>query len=241
MLEFKEFPKIARLSREICITEKIDGTNGVICITEEGEFLVGSRTRWIDEHTDNYNFWHWCMKNKEELLKLGVGTHFGEWWGSGIQRGYGLPKGERRFSLFNTGRWVKDKMQPLLEKQEYCPDCCYVVPILWTGIFDTAFIEGQLTMLKATGSKASPGFMQPEGIVIYHKAGNVMFKKTIEKDVEWKGKQQEKCDFCDKPATDKIDIANPYGIRVGVPICESCKEVCKATHYRSDCPIYKQN
>ena len=45
--EFQEFPKIARLSREAIITEKIDGTNGCVCITEDGQMLVGSRTRWI--------------------------------------------------------------------------------------------------------------------------------------------------------------------------------------------------
>jgi hypothetical protein len=37
------------------------------------------------------------------------------------------------------------------------------------------------------GSKAAPGFMKPEGIVVFHVAGNVGFKKTIEKDEEPKG------------------------------------------------------
>jgi hypothetical protein len=192
-MEFRKFNKISRLSRECIVTEKIDGTNGVICITEEGEFLIGSRRRWIDEHTDNHNFWHWATENKAELLKLGVGTHYGEWWGSGIQRGYNLPKGEKRFSLFNSGRWVKktsDSIPPLAEKQEYCPDCCYVVPILYTGIFDTLIIDGLLQIMKEQGSRASVGFMKPEGVVIYHKAGNLYFKKTIEKDDEWKGKTQ---------------------------------------------------
>jgi len=191
MKEFIEFKKIPRLNRECVISEKIDGTNGVIYIGEDDEFLVGSRSRWIDEHTDNHNFWHWAIDNREELLKLGTGVHYGEWWGSGIQRGYDLPKGEKRFSLFNTGRWVKDYNQPLLEKQEYCPECCYVVPILWTGIFNTFGIEETLKELKETGSVASKGFMQPEGIVIYHKQGNLYFKKTIEKDEEWKGKSNE--------------------------------------------------
>ena len=45
MKEFREFAKISRLSRECIITEKIDGTNGVIYIGEDGEFLIGSRTR----------------------------------------------------------------------------------------------------------------------------------------------------------------------------------------------------
>jgi len=31
--EFREFPKMARLSRECVITEKLDGTNGQVCIT----------------------------------------------------------------------------------------------------------------------------------------------------------------------------------------------------------------
>jgi hypothetical protein len=188
MVEFVEFQKIPRLSRECIITEKIDGTNGVIYIGEAGEFLVGSRSRWIDEHTDNFNFWHWAMAHKEELLKLGIGTHYGEWWGSGIQRRYGLLNGEKRFSLFNVGRWVEDRTQPLLEKQEYCPECCYVVPILFVGMFDTLAVWNALEELKFKGSQASKGFMRPEGVVIYHKQGRLLFKKTIEKDDEYKSK-----------------------------------------------------
>jgi hypothetical protein len=194
-MEFVEFKKIPRLSREVVVTEKIDGTNGVIYIGEDGEFLIGSRTRWIDVHTDNHGFANWATEHKEELLKLGIGTHYGEWWGSGIQRGYNLPKGEKRFSLFNCGRWVKktaDSIPPLAEKQEYCPDCCDVVPILWTGIFDTLLIDGLLQTMKEQGSRVSPGFMNPEGIVIYHRAGNLMFKKTIEKDNEFKSAEKKR-------------------------------------------------
>ncbi len=203
-VEFQEFRKIPRLSREIVITEKIDGTNGVIYIGEQGEFLVGIRSRWIDEHTDNHNFWHWATDNKQELLKLGSGFHYGEWWGSGIQRGYGLPKGEKRFSLFNTQRWCLFNEEPKLisidsktkvkKWQERAPACCSIVPILYTGDWFNS-VDGdseyapvwELMKLRLHGSKASPGFMSPEGIVIYHKAGNVLFKKTIEKDEEHKG------------------------------------------------------
>ena len=46
-IPFVEFPKMPRLSREIIITEKIDGTNASVTITEDGQFLTGSRTRWI--------------------------------------------------------------------------------------------------------------------------------------------------------------------------------------------------
>jgi hypothetical protein len=188
--EFKTFNKIARLSRDIVITEKIDGTNGLIFIDENNEIYAGSRNRWLDEHTDNHGFWHWVMENKEELKKLGPGYHYGEFWGNGIQRGYGLK--EKRFSLFNTKRWVKCEINgiSLKEKQEYCPICCYVVPILYEGLFDTTVIDGALVTLKINGSMASPDFMNPEGIVIYHKAGNVYFKKTILNDE--KGKSEDK-------------------------------------------------
>ena len=178
--EFKGFPKIARLAREIIVTEKIDGTNGVVYIDDDGMILPGSRTQWLID-SDNHGFRKWVEENSEELSKLGPGSHFGEWWGSGIQRGYGLPKGEKRFSLFNTSRWTDDAVRPT---------CCHVVPILYTGIFTTYFIEDALTQLKETGSRAAPGFMKPEGVVIFHPQGNVGFKKTIEKDEEYKGKQK---------------------------------------------------
>ncbi len=89
-LEFHAFDKIARLSRECVITEKIDGTNASVFIGENGEFLTGSRTRWITPDDDNYGFSHWAHDHKAELLELGPGHHFGEWWGEGCQRNYGL-------------------------------------------------------------------------------------------------------------------------------------------------------
>jgi len=180
MKEFEKFSKIPRLSRECVITEKIDGTNGVIYINEEeGEFLVGSRKRWITPEDDNYGFARWVDENKEELLKLGSGTHFGEWWGQGIQRRYDMDK--KVFSLFNTHRWSDDLIRP---------KCCSVVPILATGDFNTNLIEGTLNFLEKYGSEASPGFMNPEGIVIYHTQGNLMFKKTIKNDESPKSNQK---------------------------------------------------
>ncbi len=125
------------------------------------------------------------------MLKLGPGRHFGEWWGSGIQRGYGLQKGEKRFSLFNVGRWALHgtlpkrlpSSDPLVEKfQEVLPEICSLVPELYRGPFDTQKIDEVLNYLKINGSCASKGFMKPEGIVIFHVAGNLGFKKTIEKD-----------------------------------------------------------
>ena len=189
--EFMEFPKIARLSREMIITEKIDGTNAQVCIAEDGSIIAGSRTRWITPQSDNYGFAKWVEDNKQDLIKLGVGRHFGEWWGSGIQRGYGLTNGDKRFSLFNVVRWCLYGFEPQriitgdprIEKyQDILPKCCGLVPILYRGLFDTTKVDEVLWDLKITGSRASEGFMRPEGVVVYHVAGNIGFKKTIEKD-----------------------------------------------------------
>ena len=190
-LEFQEFPKMARLSREIIITEKLDGTNAQILITEYGDIFVGSRTRWITPQDDNYGFAKWVEENKSEILKLGAGRHFGEWWGGGIQRGYGLKKDDKRFSLFNVSRWALHGTEPKriltadprIEKyQDVLPEGISLVPELYRGNFDTQKINDVLSDLKTSGSYASNGFMKPEGIVIFHIAGNVGFKKTIEKD-----------------------------------------------------------
>jgi hypothetical protein len=175
--EFIGWPKIARLSREIIVTEKLDGTNAAVVILEDGDIYAQSRTRVIVPGDDNFGFAAWVEANKAELLKLGPGRHFGEWWGRGIQRNYGLT--ERRFSLFNVSRWGDPAVRPA---------CCHVVPTLYRDLFDTASIQVVLNTLRVYGSHAAPGFMNPEGIIAFHTAANTMFKKTLDKDDEPKGK-----------------------------------------------------
>jgi RNA ligase len=171
MLDFVGFGKIPRLNRDCVITEKIDGTNAQICITPEGDFLVGSRTRWITPEDDNAGFARWAYENKEELMKLGVGHHFGEWWGQKIQRTYGLS--EKRFWLFNTSIWNDPTIRPA---------CCGVVPILYEGLFTTDAVKACIEDLRANGSHAVKGWMNPEGVVVYHVAGNLYFKATLKND-----------------------------------------------------------
>jgi len=192
--EFTEFPKMPRLSRDCIITEKLDGTNAQIYITEEGVMHVGSRSRWITPEDDNYGFARWARDNESELLKLGPGRHFGEWWGQGIQRKYGMS--EKRWSLFNVARWCLRGTEPRriitadprIEKyQDILPACCHLVPLLYRGLFCDMGIEIAMRHLIENGSVASPGFMKPEGIVCYHVAAGVGFKKTIEKDASPKG------------------------------------------------------
>jgi hypothetical protein len=178
MTEFQPWPKIARLNRDITITEKIDGTNAAVIIDTDGTVAAQSRKRLITPEDDNFGFARWVADNADRLaFTLGVGRHFGEWWGSGIQRGYGLVKGEKRFSLFNTARYAD-----LVDGSGL-----YVVPVLYQGPFSEGAIDEALDRLEFSGSVAAPGFMDPEGVVVFHSAAQQMFKVTIKGDEAPKG------------------------------------------------------
>jgi hypothetical protein len=193
---FEAFPKIPRLRRECTITEKIDGTNAAVYITpmvgpvetdEQAESIVAivdghairaqSRTRFIVPGADNFGFAAWVQANATELVKLGEGRHFGEWYGADIQRRYGLD--HKRFALFNVDRWTPETL----------PACCSVVPTVYRGRFLDTEVANALEILRRFGSKAAPGFMDPEGIVVYMHASRTMHKVTLEKDEAPKGVQ----------------------------------------------------
>ena len=173
--EFKAWPKISRLFRDIVVTEKIDGTNACVVIHEDGRAYAQSRTRVLTLDNDNFGFARWVAEHEEELTQLGPGYHYGEWYGLGIQRGYGLD--EKRFMLFNTHRWADDDLRP---------QCCEVATILYTGSFETIEIDAAIADLRARGSVHVPGFAKPEGIVVYHTHANHLFKVTLEKDEQHK-------------------------------------------------------
>lgn len=197
---FVPFPKIPRLNREIVITEKLDGTNAsvliggeptdALCYVDGVPVRAGSRNRWLTRERDNFGFAAWVFENAAGLVAaLGEGRHFGEWWGPGINRGYGVA--EKRFSLFNVSKWagIEGRVSRL-----------GVVPKLYEGPW---FVEppgeyvantvkrwapaAALERLRREGSVASPGFMRPEGIVVFHTAGGVLFKATVEGDEKPKG------------------------------------------------------
>lgn len=175
-MEFEAFQKIPRLKRGCVITEKIDGTNAQVYVPEDdGPVLAGSRNRWITPEADNFGFARWVYDHADELRTgLGPGRHYGEWWGLGIQRGYGL--NEKRFSLFNSGRWSSER-----------PACCGVVPVLYAGDFSTNAVDEAIARLNAEGSVAAPGFMKPEGIVVYHSIARQLFKVMCVNDDKAKG------------------------------------------------------
>ena len=60
--------------------------------------------------------------------------------------------------------------------------CCAVVPTLYRGEFDQGFINGCASLLGGVGSYAAPGYMKPEGIIVFHTALNSGFKVTLEND-----------------------------------------------------------
>ena len=208
--EYPKFPKTHRLYDDVVITEKLDGTNGLISIRKvvepeaspavgevfvlnpEGETLgvrAGSRNGWLvpngtltnkkgrpDNTTDNYGFAQWVVENAEKLSILDEGNHYGEWYGQGIQRGYGLI--EKRFALFNP--FQLEEMAASAEiGPGYCPpvEC---VPVLYTGLLREQNIEAVLSNLHANGSQAVPGYMRAEGIVIRHMRGRFNLKVVID-------------------------------------------------------------
>lgn len=171
-IEFQEWPKTPRLFRDITITEKIDGTNAAIIVTEDGQVAAQSRRRLITPDSDNYGFARWAYDNAEELADLlGPGRHFGEWWGQGIQRRYDMET--KAFSFFNTH--VFRDLHTTIGGVPVQP-----VPVLYQGPFSEDEITDWLKALKRHGSMAAPGFMNPEGICVYHSQTRNVFKVTLD-------------------------------------------------------------
>lgn len=192
-MDFVKFNSIPRFYREWRVTEKIDGTNACVAIatldgsgepsadrlaivhTSEGNLGVwaGSRSRWhgTEKATDNHGFAKWVAANCDDLAMLGPGYHFGEWWGQGIQRGYGLT--EKRLTLFYPPRHGE------------IPDCISglvpeIVLAAWSDVND--LIHRTSGILTTFGSRVAPGYMNPEGIVIQHVPSRAVFKYTFDGD-----------------------------------------------------------
>jgi hypothetical protein len=191
---FRHWPKIPRLENEIYhISEKIDGTNACIIIqpwldtnqpkpieeintdTECYGIWAQSRTCLIYPDKDNFDFAKWVQNNAEQLVTdLGPGYHFGEWWGLGINRGYGL--NHKRFSLFNP------------TKQS---SICYNVPLLISNEEEinkwlqesplNLRLEYWKEQFKLNGSYAAPGYMRPEGLIVYAEKAKTYWKVIIDK------------------------------------------------------------
>ena len=198
---FEKFDKIPRLTKGWAVSEKIDGTNAQIHIEPEtvqdwdmfytkeqmdkmtavidrGDtrlaIFVGSRNRHIVPGDDNFGFAAWVQENAEDLVRLGPGRHYGEWFGEGIQKN---PLGVvgRRFALFNP-RWL-----------DQGPECVEVVPQL--GTMQTEDLEGCFHALR-DGSfvHGSDPDATPEGIIAFHLGSRQLYKRTFEfEEGKWQG------------------------------------------------------
>jgi hypothetical protein len=209
-MEFKAFPKIERFKGlHLVITQKIHGSNaqvlikhtvenidptevsmGMQLIVDGKEFtlMCGSRNRWITPGHDNFGFAQFVYNNAEEFIRcLGVGQHFGEWAGPGINSGEGLT--EKKFVLFDYWKFPPERV---------LPPGCVVVPVLYDGRADLDMITTVFNWLKETGSQLVPGYMKPEGIVIT--LNNVRYKKVFDaEEVAWKGQSKPKAEMTEVP------------------------------------------
>lgn len=195
---FEAFPKVPRFNREIIVTEKIDGTNAQLFITQSDglsdvshalarsgslALFAGSRNRYLAPESDNFGFAAWASTNGVALIELlGAGRHFGEWFGKGIQRGYGMET--RELALFNTERW--SWFADARAAGKAVPEGLTTVPTLYRGKMDQNEINYCLYHLKAYGSRINR-FPSAEGIMVYHSAANHSFKITVDSDEKGKG------------------------------------------------------
>lgn len=183
-IQFQAWPKISRLANEtMVVTEKIDGTNACLVMIPDAnepfgfKYLCQSRNKFITpgKDTDNAGFAKWCYEWIDELwADLGPGRHFGEWWGSGIQRGYGLEKGQKYFSLFNAPRWN----QAFSEGHTFKTPALKVVPLIYNGPFGQTTAWDLASQLYRDGSYAAPGYDNPEGVVVHLRDANATYKIT---------------------------------------------------------------
>ena len=208
---FEPFDKIARLKRELVITEKLDGTNAQIMITYEVpvgdvedyvlaqrptavgvEFMMaGSRRRWIAPEG--------FIQHMEEPVKGTDNFGFARWvqenseelfqlgegrhYGEWYGKGIqrGYNKEDKAFALFNTARWG--------DHNPSTPDCCEVVTLI-TGEEGEAITDPDeaMAMLDMYGSQHCRGFDDPEGIVVWHSASRTLYKQTFDNDGgKWRG------------------------------------------------------
>ena len=172
MTEFKKYgktPRLEKLFENVIITEKIDGTNASIKIENSEIVYAGSRNRIITPEDDNFGFAKWVEEKRDELVKLGDGVHFGEWFGEGIQKNPLGVEG-KRWALFNVNRWEGN-----------LPNCVETVPVIYTGPYEhenILFVIGRLRLGSFVDGSSETA--KPEGLVTYFPEIQQVAKWTFE-------------------------------------------------------------
>jgi hypothetical protein len=223
---FPAYPKTPRFNMGCLVTEKIDGTNALIQIGVASEAVepippgativptdpngpgifvaAGSRKRWLTPEKDNFGFAMWVSENAQQIFDIcGMGLHYGEWWGQGIQRGYA--QNAKCLSLFDgPGRYPAllseqcehggtagegNTCEPVVRRIPIGLHSITVVPLLYQGPLDhilRLLHQGPLVVrneLLPNGSVAQQGFMNTEGVIVALRGsgGGQRFKIVWEK------------------------------------------------------------
>lgn len=150
---------------------KMDDYTGKTARTEVWRVWAQNQVRPLQVNHDMSGLAAWVDRHAAELVRvLGPGVHSGTWWGYKIRRGYGLFPDDRRFSLFNTERWshLNGTQVPGL----------YCAPILWQDTLGPDTLKQFLRVLDRASkmSAAVPGWECPQGVILYHRDGNMMFQ-----------------------------------------------------------------
>jgi hypothetical protein len=159
--------------KELTFEQRKEG--GVDMFTTFTDLACGSRSQWVVPGKDNFGFAEMVYAHKQEFIdKLGLGRHYGEWAGPGINSGEGLT--QKYFILFDHWRYPEGRPLPPNTK---------VVPVLYDGPFDMGQVAIAMNDLRANGSKLVPGFMAPEGVVVRIKGERykVVFQ---DEEAKWK-------------------------------------------------------
>jgi hypothetical protein len=143
----------------------------VITDTDQNMMIrIGSRNRWINpdaiagKGSDNFGFAHWAWTNITELSKLGVGRHYGEWYGRGVQKCYPSVT-TKAWALFEHQRHIGAYIAMKEGHETAFPSVCELVPLLFKGGYDTNIIELTMASLQETGSLLCNGDAA-EGVVV---------------------------------------------------------------------------
>ena len=266
MSNYASFPSIERLENIYCvISEKVDGTNGLIEVAKVGKIGVdietnsafpsftyntetqvrfGSRNRYITFNNDNAGFAnffrHYETKLKDIAKDIIVAANseasqtnekptegypfriYGEWFGRGIQRDYGLKdKFFMPFSYFYAEKLIEYQVPNIITPN-----------VMYTGKFSMEVVNTCMQQLKLNGSGLVKDYKQPEGIVIFFPKYNFRLKETFDgakwKDVVPKSEHDKKpvvdnsfgqCSICGKRLY-------PIKDGSGIPKCMNiyCKE-----------------
>lgn len=180
----------------VTILERVDGVTAQIDVTPNAIYPVVNNRIIVPGAGDVFGIAAWLGEHLQELREvLGVGTHTGEWYGAGINRNYGLD--HRRFALYNVERWCRheeDVTEDMRIDREYGKKAGYIAPETCGGTLDVVAEiplypqEGSITvkdvpralyLLSRDGSYQVPGFMQPEGVLVYHKKAGMYFKGSV--------------------------------------------------------------